>query len=218
MRVNILVGGPEELLPSTKIKSRKDEIWIGVDHGASQLIQWGIIPQIAIGDFDSTAKNEMSILQARLDEIKVYPVHKDFTDTQLGVRIAINEYQPQQIDVFGATGGRLDHLLANLFLPLQREFLPYLSKIRFLDSQNLVAYYQPGKYAIRKEKDKKYLAFVNLTPVKDLTLPDEVYSLDSWSSDIPFSWSSNEFSSSVNHFSFRSGILAVIQSSDEKNV
>lgn len=217
MRVNILVGGPKELLPSSKIKSRKTEIWIGVDHGASQLLQWGIIPQIAIGDFDSTAPNEMSNLQTRLNEIKVYSVHKDFTDTQLGVRVAINEYHPQQIDIFGATGGRLDHLLANLFLPLQEEFLPYLSKIRFLDLQNLVTYYQPGEYAIQKDNGKRYLAFVNLTPIKDLTLPDEVYRLNSWSSNIPFSWSSNEFSAPVNHFSFRSGIVAVIQSSDRKN-
>ena len=55
---------------------------------------------------------------------------------------------------------------------------------------------------------------MNLTPVTGLTLPDEKYRLTDYDAPIPISWSSNEFAGPVNHFSFKSGIVAVIQSKD----
>lgn len=211
MRVNVLAGGPSALVPQDIIVKRRAEAWIGVDHGASQLLTVGVKPVIAVGDFDSTASDEFNRLKKVLDQIKLYPPAKDFTDTQLGVMAAIKEYQPDKIDIFGATGGRLDHLLANLYLPLQEAFMDYLPKIRLLDRQNIVSYYLPGSYAIHRLPQMDYLAFVNLTPVKGLTLPDEKYPLVNWESKIPFSWSSNRFTSLVNHFSFERGIIAVIQ-------
>lgn len=211
MRVNVLAGGPRALVPQEIIVKRGAEPWIGVDHGASQLLTAGIKPVVAVGDFDSTASDEFERLKKSLDQIKIYPPAKDFTDTQLGVMAAIKEYRPDQIDIFGATGGRLDHLLANLYLPLQEAFMDYLPKIRLIDRQNIVSYYLPGNYAIHRLPRMDYLAFVNLTPVKGLTLPDEKYPLVNWESKIPFSWSSNRFTSRVNHFSFDRGVIAVIQ-------
>jgi thiamine pyrophosphokinase len=215
MRVNLLVGGPVNLVPKEKVIQRKNEIWIAVDHGATLLLDWGVKPVVAIGDFDSTTTAEFSRLKDQLAEIETFPPAKDFTDTQLGIKLAIEKYQPSSIDVFGATGGRLDHLLANLFLPLQEEYVDYLDRIHFIDRENTVAYFRPGSYALTKETGMKYLAFVNLTPVAGLTLPDEKYPLHDWASDIPFSWSSNEFTASVNHFSFTAGVVAVIQCRDQ---
>lgn len=211
MRVNILAGGPQELVPQVLVSQRRNECWIGVDHGASQLLECGIKPAVAVGDFDSTTEDEYQRLHSQLSDIKVYPPAKDFTDTQLGIKAAIAEYGPDKIDLFGATGGRLDHLLANLYLPMQAAFADYLPKIRLIDRQNIVSYYLPGSYSIHRDPQMDYLAFVNLTPVKGLTLPDEKYPLVNWDSQIPFSWSSNRFISTVSHFSFDEGIVAVIQ-------
>lgn len=214
MRVNILVGGPLNMIPLDIVKKRQNEKWIGVDRGAIRLLKWGIKPAIAIGDFDSITNTEMQTLKSSLQEIEVYPPEKDYTDTQLGVKYAIKGAQPDAIDIFGATGGRLDHLLANIFLPLQNEFKPYLTRIKIVDSQNVLTYYLPGSYAITHLVGKKYLCFVNLTPVTGLTLPDEKYPLSSWNSEIPVSWTSNEFTAPINHFSFKQGIVAVIQCND----
>ena len=52
-----------------------------------------------------------------------------------------------------------------------------------------------------------------LTPVTGLTLIDEKYKLTNWQGN-PFSFSSNEFDGDVNHFSFESGMVAVIESRD----
>lgn len=215
MRVNLLVGGPLELVPKEVVIQRKNEQWLAADYGATVLLKWGIKPAVAIGDFDSTSPTEFDQLKAQLSDITTFPPEKDFTDTQLGVKLAIEKFNPDQIDVFGATGGRIDHLLANLFLPLQVQYADYLDKIRFIDCGNTVSYYRPGSYSIRKQPGMKYLAFVNLTPVKGLTLVDEKYPLTDWSSDIPVSWSSNEFTKEENHFSFTSGIVAVIQCRDQ---
>ncbi|MDO4902951.1 MAG: thiamine diphosphokinase [Limosilactobacillus sp.] len=215
MRVNILVGGPVEMVPQDEILNRKDEPWVAADYCATRLLQWGIKPVAAIGDFDSTSDDEFAKLKSQLAEIEIFPPEKDFTDTQLGVKLAIDKYQPDQIDIFGATGGRLDHLLSNLFLPLEEDFADYLTKIQFIDRQNTVNYYRPGEYEITKLAGMKYLAFVNLTPVRGLTLVDEKYPLKDWSGNIPFSWSSNEFVGEKNHFSFTDGVIAVIQSCDQ---
>lgn len=217
MRVNVLVGGPLEMVPTDVIRQRENEVWIGVDRGARFLIKLGIVPQIAIGDFDSISKDELKALEEKLTQIKIYPPEKDFTDTQLGVKLAVDKYQADKIEVFGATGGRLDHLLANIFLPLQKEFSSYLAKIKFIDRQNSVSYYRPGNYTLRQEPGKKYLSFVNLIPVTGLNLPDEKYPLSNWTSQIPFAWTSNEFTAPENHFSFTTGIMAVIQCSDWLN-
>lgn len=213
MRVNVLVGGPLEMVPTELVLQRKDEKWIGVDRGALRLLKWGIKPIWAIGDFDSVTGDELQGLENEITRIETYPPEKDYTDTQLGVKFAIQE-QADEIEIFGATGGRLDHLLANLFLPLQSEFKSYLTKIKIIDCQNVVTYYLPGDYTISRLPHKKYLAFVNLTPVRGLTLKDEKYPLQNWNSQIPFSWTSNEFTAEENHFSFKSGIVSVIQCND----
>ncbi|MDD7692867.1 MAG: thiamine diphosphokinase [Limosilactobacillus sp.] len=214
MRVNVMVGGPQEQIPAEAVRQHRDETWIGVDHGATLLLDWGIKPVAAIGDFDSTAPAEFTRLKERLKDIETYPPAKDFTDTQLGTMTAIKKFHPDQIVIWGATGGRLDQELANLYLPMQDRFMPYLSRIQLVDRCNIVRYFLPGTYSIYRQPGFDYLAFVSLTPVRGLTLPDEKYPLVNWSSTIPFSWSSNRFTSSVNHFSFDEGVVAVIWSRD----
>lgn len=212
--VNIMVGGPLVMVPEDQIEARKRERWVGVDYGATYLLNHGIVPALALGDFDSTSPDELAAVRAAVKEIKSFPPEKDFTDTQLGVQAALDRWDPAVINIFGATGGRLDQLLANLYLPLQPAWAPYLERIRFIDVQNVMAYYRPGTYAIEHDPAMTYLAFVSLTPVTGLTLPDEKYQLDHFDATQPISWSSNEFAGPVNHFSFQSGVVAVIQSRD----
>lgn len=210
-----MVGGPVDEIPVRIVKQHQDETWLGIDYGATYLLHQGIVPTVAAGDFDSTNEQELSFLRSKVHDVRILPAEKDVTDTQYGTKLAINEYQPDQINIFGGTGGRIDQLLANLFMPLQDDYRDYLDKIRFIDRENTIDYYRPGKYEITKNQRMRYLAFVNLTPVRGLTLPDEKYQLRDYNSDIPFCWSSNEFDGLINHFEFTKGIVAVIQSYDE---
>lgn len=213
-KVNIMVGGPEILIPYDQVLDRKDEIWLGVDKGATRLLEHGITPQYAAGDFDSSTPEQLARVKSTVKEVEIYPPEKDYTDTQIGILLAMKHYQPSSITIWGTTGGRLDQLLANLYTPLMDPYRQYLPKIHLIDRQNTVDFYEPGSYEIYKIPQMPYLAFVNLTPVTGLTLPDEKYQLDNFDSDLPISWSSNEFDGPVNHFSFTGGIVAVIQSRD----
>ncbi len=212
--VNIMVGGILDLVPLDQLQKRTQETWIGVDYGATFLLDHGIVPAIALGDFDSTPAPLLKRLKERVGCLETFPPEKDYTDTQLGVKRAFLDYQPDRVNIYGATGGRLDQLLSNLYFPLLEEFQPYLDRIRLIDQQNEVTYYWPGEYTIKKLSEMRYLAFVGLTPVKNLTLPDEKYRLKNFSTTVPISWSSNEFNGQVNHFSFQAGVVAVIQSRD----
>lgn len=90
----------------------------------------------------------------------------------------------QRKSTFGATGGRLDHLLANLYLP--PDDFDYLKSDPALGPGQHSQLLPAGFLYITKEADKDYLAFVNLTPVTGLNLVDEQYPLADWSSSIRF--------------------------------
>ncbi|MBM6613665.1 thiamine diphosphokinase [Desemzia sp. RIT804] len=213
--IKIMVGGPETALPQDVYTVKQDDaIWIGVDHGAIRLLKRGITPAIAIGDFDSITAAEMEYLTAKVSDVRSFPSEKDDTDTELAIQLALEECLPNKISVYGATAGRLDHLMSNLFFIFQPRFQQQASKIYLYDKLNSVSFYLPGEYTVTKEEDKKYIAFVCMTPVKKLSLRDVKYTLKEKNYDYPISLASNEFRGQVASFSFTQGLVAVIQSKD----
>ena len=91
---------------------------IGVDAGLDAAKQLGIVPDHAIGDFDSASLPEVSQARERSEKGRIgaflkYPVKKDATDLHLALLFAI-ENKAEKIVVLGATGRRMDHFLANV--------------------------------------------------------------------------------------------------------
>lgn len=214
-QVVIVAGSDPDLWPDITTYPI-DTKWIGVDRGTYYLWQKGIQPTLGVGDFDSLSKSELSQMEQVVPNMHYAKPEKDDTDTQLALALALEKYPTDRVQLIGTTGGRLDHFLSNLWLPLEPRFQPYLSQISLADKQNTIYYYQPGSYQVEKEIDKKYLAFICLTPVKDLTIQDAKYTLTRYITDYPISFASNEFVGEKVHFSFSSGFVAVIQSKDNK--
>ncbi|WP_122551187.1 thiamine diphosphokinase [Lactiplantibacillus plantarum] len=210
--VNLLVGGPTANYPAdlTTIPGP----WVGADRGALRLVKRGIQPVMVVGDFDSINAAELQTVKDALVGAIVVKPDQDHTDTQLAIKSIFEQLQPDEVHLYGATGGRLDHLLANMWLVLDPVFRQWAPQIKLIDKQNSVRFFLPGDYQITKEADKRYLAFVPLMPMH-LTLPDEKYQLDAAYNAYPISWASNEFSGNTGHFSFDAGVLAVIQSRDD---
>ncbi|ARW13809.1 thiamine diphosphokinase [Lactiplantibacillus plantarum] len=210
--VNLLVGGPTANYPAdlTTIPGP----WVGADRGALRLVKRGIQPVMVVGDFDSIDAAELQTVKDALAGAIVVKPDQDHTDTQLAIKSIFEQLQPDEVHLYGATGGRLDHLLANMWLVLDPVFRQWAPQIKLIDKQNSVRFFLPGDYQITKEADKRYLAFVPLMPMH-LTLPDEKYQLDAAYNAYPISWASNEFSGNTGHFSFDAGVLAVIQSRDD---
>jgi len=88
---------------------------IGVDRAAYVLLKLGIIPNCAIGDFDSVSKGELEEIKRQVKNVKEYPADKDKTDLELAVSIALKQ-NPSEITIYGGTGRRLDHEIAALHL------------------------------------------------------------------------------------------------------
>jgi thiamine pyrophosphokinase len=90
---------------------------ICADGGARHAYALGLVPDLIIGDMDSLDGELQSHFVRQGSRIMRYPQRKDETDTQLALEMAFM-MAPDQILIFGAIGGRLDHTLANLSLLL----------------------------------------------------------------------------------------------------
>ena len=216
--VVIIGGGTPDEWPDLSSFELETTAFIGVDRGSLYGLKAEFSIEKAVGDFDSLSDEEWAWLQDKVPTIERCAAEKDDTDMQLGVLSAVERYPEANYHLIGATGGRLDHYLSNLWLPLQERFMPFMSQIFISDSQNSVSYFLPGEYTLVKEEDKPYLAYVCLTSVKGLTLYDAKYQLDKVDFLMPTSLSSNEFIGVTSRFSFIEGIMCVIQSKDKQKV
>lgn len=211
MKILLVAGGDPNHWPA--FSNNFDKI-IGIDRGNLFLLRQGIIPDLAIGDFDSLNEAEKKEVFSQVKETQTSPAEKDDTDTQLALVRTFECYPEAEITLIGATGGRLDHLLANLWLGLEPRFELFLTQIKIADKGNIVSYIASGNHTIKKIPTMKYLAFCCLTPVKQLTLKNVKYELSAVDFLQPTSLASNEFLTGDAEVNFSDGLIAVIQSKD----
>ncbi|OIK13983.1 thiamine diphosphokinase [Bacillus sp. MUM 116] len=215
MIINILAGGPEEDLPDLDLYSDENVIWVGVDRGVYQLLKRNITPEIAFGDFDSVTPGELDFIEGKVNKLNRFEPEKNETDMELALDWAINQ-NPDKIRLFGATGGRLDHLFANVQLLIHSLLKQNQLSIHIIDRSNEVWVKEPGSYKIEKKSDKKYISFIPVTPnVENLTLEGFKYPLKNQHISLGSTLCiSNELISDHGTFSFSEGILIVIRSHD----
>lgn len=103
-----------DLAPFRPLVEQAD-LLIAADGGARYLLALGILPQIAVGDFDSLDPGMLDQLVAAGVEVQRHPIHKDETDLEFALLQAA-ERGAQRVFVLAALGGRADQHLANLQL------------------------------------------------------------------------------------------------------
>jgi thiamine pyrophosphokinase len=111
--VALIANGEIDLSEELISEIKSAQAIIAVDGGLAHCKAYGLMPDFIIGDFDSTPQELLNSFP--LVPTKVYPVEKDKTDLELAVELALT-LNPSQIRIFGALGGRIDHLLANVYL------------------------------------------------------------------------------------------------------
>lgn len=126
--------------------------YIGVDRGIEILVNQGIKPIYAIGDFDSI-KNKDLLVQLEIERL---PTRKDITDSHAAIDYAISKGY-DEIDVYGVTGGRLDHFLSAMCLLEKYRNV----KIKIINKQNVIELLKPGKHKIDQD-DYKYFSLFAL--------------------------------------------------------
>lgn len=153
----------------------KNVDWIGVDRGTLELVNNQIKPISAVGDFDSVNEQELEQIRKAID---VYPVkkEKDDTDLALAVNLAV-DMGYTEIEIYGATGGRLDHYMGAVQILTKPEFLKQDFKISLIDQQNHISVLKPGKHEIFRVEDMTYVSFVPLNTGIRIKLDELKYEL-----------------------------------------
>lgn len=85
----------------------EQDLVIAADGGYQCLLDAGIQPDLVIGDFDSLGHIP------NVDSAIVLPTEKDVTDTWAAIRIG-EEKGYTRFFLYGCTGGRFDHTMANI--------------------------------------------------------------------------------------------------------
>ena len=123
-----------------------EEVVIAADKGYEFALKHGIIPEIVIGDFDS------STMPTNLNVLKLN-VEKNETDGQEALAYAIKKGY-DEIAIYGISGGRLDHEMGNLSLLKSGE---EQGVSMFGKEDDVDIYFKSkGKYAFKTQKGKEF--------------------------------------------------------------
>ncbi|CDI49318.1 thiamine diphosphokinase [Clostridium tetani] len=213
MKALIVCGGKapgKELL----LEELKDShIIIAADKGAEVLYKYNIKPNFIVGDFDSIDENILNYYKKSNIDLNVFPVEKDFTDSEAAVKKAIN-MGAHKITLLGCTGSRLDHVLSNinlLYYSLTSNIQCYIR-----DEFNYIRMVEKPTY-IKKDKFKYFSLLSFKEDVINLTIHGAKYPLNNHHLKVGYLSGlgvSNEIKENEAYIEFSSGILLIIQSRD----
>jgi thiamine pyrophosphokinase len=214
-RVIICAGGPSEDLPDLSAYRTEGTIFIGVDRGALHLLNVGIVPSEAVGDFDSVSEEEFSRIQEAVEQIDSFKSEKDETDTELAVARAI-AYHPKEVIMTGVTGGRLDHYESALHLMFRMQIEHRGVTFHIHNANNELSILLPGVHRVKRVSQFPYISFFPFgSVVEGLTLTGFKYETVNTRMEIGMTrFTSNEPISEVCTISFRQGICLMVRSSD----
>lgn len=163
MRGIVVASSPYDVFEQI-YKPIPGDLIVGVDGGCKAIKKYPI--DIAFGDFDS--------LQGPVEAKKVfhYPRQKKETDLELAIDALKNDVD--EFIIYNATGGRLDHFMANLRL-LERY---HNIKITLKDDLNEISLLKDGTYYLKKDDKYKYFSLI---PCVDsiVTIENALYKLSS---------------------------------------
>ncbi|MDO4306414.1 MAG: thiamine diphosphokinase [Eubacteriales bacterium] len=198
---------------------RENLCLIGADRGMDFFMELSgkeeIRPDIAVGDFDSLSQEGKNYLEtlAGVEICRLKP-EKDDSDTQSAAVMAMGRGR-REIAILGATGSRLDHVLANIgLLSLGRD---KGTRIVLVDQCNYISLIESGTVLERGCQFGKYVSFFPVGgDVTGLTLrgfqyPLECYHLTASDSGLTVS---NEIAEETAEVTYESGTLLMIMSRD----
>ncbi len=215
MNKNILiVTGGRVTIPFAKeyIKQLEFHTVIAVDSGLSYAKELELPIDYLVGDFDSVDKQ---ILDEYIDsgiQILKFNPEKDATDTELALTLSI-ELMADEVILLGASGSRLDHTFANIYL--LSGLLKKKIKASIVDEWNKVYLIDEG---ITLQKDGLHGPYLSLLPfmgtVQGVTLTGFKYPLIDHTMFASSLGISNEVIEKEAYINLQAGTLIVMESKD----
>lgn len=215
MRYVIISGGSiEDAFALEWLQKNKYDCLLAADSGMNFLYRNGLVPDVIAGDFDSVDDESFAAfsMNTAIEKIQLNPM-KDDTDTEFVLREAIRR-GATEIVIWGATGTRLDHVLANIYL--LGIGLEEGVSIQLLDAHNRIRMIE-GECTIAKEE--QFGRYVSVLPVKGdahgVTLEGMKYPLhDAKLSCFSSLGVSNEIVDTEARIEVKQGVLLLIESRD----
>lgn len=202
MRVNIVLKLADQV-------PMMDCDYIGADKGALTLSEQKIRMISAIGDFDSVEKKDLEQIRSYSDEMICLNPIKNDSDSEAALKYAL-EKGYDEIAMYGAFGGRMDHSYYNIRLA----FL-YPNCLTLYDSYNKVYALKKGIYQIKKE-DYPYISFFTDSKAM-VTLKGFEYTLDHYKMDQNTIFTlSNSILKEEATLIIEEGLLLVLQTRDKQ--
>lgn len=209
---HIVCGGPNPWVPEG---IEEEGYLIGVDAGALFLAQFDIKMDHVVGDFDSVSELDYFYILSNTKTHEKLVAEKDDTDLEAAIKHAIDA-GCDEIIVYGATGGRIDHQIAAQALILK--FIKQKIWITLMDELNIISILPPDEYNLTVVNHYQSFFAVSET-VKNLTITGVKYELKDYdlAVDDPLCISNEALSDSF-YVKFTTGYLMWIQSNDERNI
>lgn len=176
MKILIVTGGKiDEDFALQFLGKNSFDLIIAADKGMELLGKLNIMPDYLVGDFDSVSEDVLDKARQNAGKVVKFNPVKDFTDTEAAVRLAI-ELNASEIVILGATGTRLDHVLANinsLFIALEKNIPAYI-----IDPNNRIQLINKTTEIIQKEAFGDTISLIPYTDkVEGITLTGFYYPL-----------------------------------------
>ena len=197
------------------LKSEETEFVIGVDRGLVFLYDNEIKPDYIVGDFDSVPRKLVEYYREELDvPVREFNPVKDASDTEIAIRLAMT-LGAKEILILGATGGRIDHLWANV----QSLAIPFKAGIDavIMDTQNKIRLIGGGETHLKKGETygPYFLVFPLGEEVYGFSIKGAKYPLDNHTL-IPYDslCVSNQFQEDEVTISFMKGIVILMETKD----
>jgi thiamine pyrophosphokinase len=212
VKVVLVAGGPAEELPDLSLWP--EAAFVGVDAGTVRLLDNGILPSAAVGDFDSVSAKEYEKIERLFPDLVRAASEKDETDTELALEKAMS-YQPETIILTGVTGGRLDHYMSALHAVFfyQRNYPE--TRFFLINRKNRIRFLHPGSHSVLHDENYRFISFYPFAEeVKGLSLSG--FKFEVANESIPFGstrFISNELKDEGT-VSFTEGSCIMIESAD----
>ncbi len=187
---------------------RENTFIICADLGYKKCIESSLLPDIVIGDFDSSPYPENE-----LKTIKI-PTVKDDSDTFFCLKKAI-ELGYNDITIYNAIGSRADHTWANILC------LDFCNKknvsCKIVDENNKI-YTVSNKLKLEKGKYDYFSVFAFLCCAEGVSIKGAAYEINNRNINIYDQYGlSNEFKDNTVYISVKKGTLLIIESKDKNS-
>lgn len=148
MKACLFLGGILKRTPRTRSYLKRIDLIVAANGGAKNALRLGVYPHHIIGDLDSLP----NATKKRLTQstFHAYASNKAYSDAELALRFVLSR-KPDEVIIFAALGGRMDHAVANLTL-LPR--VPAGIRAKIVEGETNILFVRDHVHLVGKKGDR----------------------------------------------------------------